>query len=232
MKTTILLLASVFVLNVESFANRAFSDLRIVNPQNEALAVQIGQEPFGLAAAEHIFEGLHPGHYRVKLAEVHFDRFGRKSLRVISIQNIHIKPATRNTAVINAYNQLYIVNSQRIRVRPVISCATDHVNAPRPIIPARPIGVSEYDFNQFLTVVHRQNFDSTRKDLMRNFILQNQLTSVQVKVLMENLTFESARLEIAKLAFANVIDQNNYYVVNDAFTFESSIRQLNRALYG
>lgn len=232
MKATILLLISVFVLNVQSFANHVLSDLHIVNPQNEPLAVQIDNQLLTEPAVEHIFENIRPGNHRVKLAKVHFDRFGRRRVQVINVQNIRIEPSSVNTAVVNAYNELFVINVEQKRPRVPVVCATGQINPVHPIISVRPVGVLEHDFNQFLSTVNRQNFESTKLGMMRTFIHQNQFTSIQVKILMNALTFESSKLEIAKIAFVKVVDQNNYYLVNDAFTFESSIRQLNRAIYG
>jgi hypothetical protein len=40
-------------------------------------------------------------------------------------------------------------------------------------------------------------------------------------------TFENNRLDFAKFAYAYTFDTGNYYLVNDAFTFETSIDELN-----
>ena len=58
------------------------------------------------------------------------------------------------------------------------------------------------------------------------------LKATQVKDLMMLLTFEESRLDFAKFAYDYTYDQGNYYVVNDAFTFEFSIDELNEYLEG
>jgi hypothetical protein len=40
--------------------------------------------------------------------------------------------------------------------------------------------------------------------------------------------FESTRLTFAKFAYKYTFDKGNYYKVNDAFQFESSIEELNQ----
>lgn len=44
--------------------------------------------------------------------------------------------------------------------------------------------------------------------------------------------FESTRLELAKYAYGHTYDIANYYMLNDAFTFESSIEELNNYIKG
>jgi hypothetical protein len=41
------------------------------------------------------------------------------------------------------------------------------------------------------------------------------------------MTFDSSRLELAKLAYLSTVDKENFWVVYDLFTFESSIVELN-----
>lgn len=41
------------------------------------------------------------------------------------------------------------------------------------------------------------------------------------------MTFEENKLTIAKYAYTKTADPNNYFQLNDAFTFESSIDELN-----
>ena len=49
----------------------------------------------------------------------------------------------------------------------------------------------------------------------------------QVKEIMLLFDFESTRLEFAKEAYSYTYDLDNYYILNDAFDFESSISELN-----
>ena len=52
-------------------------------------------------------------------------------------------------------------------------------------------------------------------------------TAEQVKGIMNTFSFEDTKLEFAKYAYERTYDIGNYYKVNDAFTFESSIDDLN-----
>ena len=45
-------------------------------------------------------------------------------------------------------------------------------------------------------------------------------------------TFEDTRLDLAKYAYGHTFDIGNYYKLNDAFTFESSIDELNKYIRG
>jgi len=44
--------------------------------------------------------------------------------------------------------------------------------------------------------------------------------------------FEDSRLNFAKFAYAYTLDLGNFYKVNDAFTFETSVDELNRYIQG
>jgi hypothetical protein len=52
------------------------------------------------------------------------------------------------------------------------------------------------------------------------------MSAVQVRELMEAFTFESTRVEFAKFAYPMVTDKERFYIVYDAFTFSSSIDEL------
>jgi hypothetical protein len=45
-------------------------------------------------------------------------------------------------------------------------------------------------------------------------------------------SFEGTRLDFAKFAYGRTYDIGNYYMVNDAFTFETSIDELNDYING
>jgi predicted lipoprotein with Yx(FWY)xxD motif len=53
------------------------------------------------------------------------------------------------------------------------------------------------------------------------------LTCDQIKALMLLFTFEDDKLEFAQYAYDNCADRDNYYLLYDAFEFESSIDELN-----
>lgn len=45
-------------------------------------------------------------------------------------------------------------------------------------------------------------------------------------------SFEDTRLDLAKYAYGYTFDIGNYYQINDAFTFSSSIDELNSYIQG
>lgn len=103
-----------------------------------------------------------------------------------------------------------------------------HNPPPTNPIPVGPVAVPDYDFNQMLHTIQAQSFESTKMNITRQLLSQHYFTARQVERLMNAMSFESSRLEIAQLAYQSTVDPYNYYQVYDAFAFESSIVELNR----
>jgi len=56
------------------------------------------------------------------------------------------------------------------------------------------------------------------------------MTAEQIKDVMGLFSFEDSKLDYAKYAYDFCFNQGDYYEVNEAFTFESSIEELNHYL--
>lgn len=94
----------------------------------------------------------------------------------------------------------------------------------------QPMGMQPADFEMLKQTIRNQSFDSSRLSVAKQATSMNYLNSRQVFELMELLTFESSKLEFAKHAYNRTVDRNNYYVVNNAFTYSSSVDELTRYL--
>jgi hypothetical protein len=89
-----------------------------------------------------------------------------------------------------------------------------------------PMGSS--DFESFKSSVESKSFEDSKLTIAKQVINNNCLTSSQVREVMKLFSFEDTRLNFAKYAYGHTYDTGNYYKVNDAFTFESSIDDLNK----
>lgn len=92
--------------------------------------------------------------------------------------------------------------------------------------------MSQVSFMSLICVINNATFESSKIKIASQAINTNFLTSSQVLLLLKCFTFESSKLEIAKLAYSKVIDKENFFKVNDAFTFDSSIDELNEFICG
>ncbi|MDO9512775.1 MAG: DUF4476 domain-containing protein [Bacteroidales bacterium] len=72
-----------------------------------------------------------------------------------------------------------------------------------------------------------KTFEDSKLTMARQIICSNCLLSKHVKEIIMLFDFESTRLELAKYAYGNTFDIGNYFLLNDAFEFESSIDELN-----
>jgi len=90
-----------------------------------------------------------------------------------------------------------------------------------------PYPMSSSDFESAKASVKSKSFDDSKLTLAKQIIGSNCMLCSQIKELMLLITFEATRLDLAKYAWHHNLDKGNYYKLNDAFTFESSIDELN-----
>lgn len=83
------------------------------------------------------------------------------------------------------------------------------------------------DFTNFTNSMKSKGFEDTKLTLAKQIIAKQCLSAAQIKTVMSLFGFEETRLDFAKLAYKRCSDPLNYYMVNDAFQFESSIEELN-----
>ncbi len=88
--------------------------------------------------------------------------------------------------------------------------------------------MSSQSFSQFIQVLKSESFENTRLSLAKQTISANQFTSAQVREIMQQFSFDNNRLEIAKYSYKNTIDKNNYFMLNDVFSFSSNKEELAR----
>jgi hypothetical protein len=89
-----------------------------------------------------------------------------------------------------------------------------------------PVPVSESQFNTMKSSIGSKSFEDSKLTIAKQILNNSCLLSSQVKEIMLMFNFEETRLDFAKFAYGRTYDIGNYFVVNDAFTFESSIDEL------
>jgi len=92
--------------------------------------------------------------------------------------------------------------------------------------------MSDADFLSASKSIEEKSFSDSQLTLAKQIAKSNCMTCDQIKKVMEIFDYESTRLEFAKYAYDFAYDKNNYYKVNDAFQFESTIEELNEFLEG
>lgn len=75
-----------------------------------------------------------------------------------------------------------------------------------------------------------KTFSDTKMTIAKQATRSKCLTAKQIKEIMTLFTYEDDKLDYAKFAYDFCYDQDNYYMVNDAFEFEMTIDELNEYL--
>lgn len=89
-----------------------------------------------------------------------------------------------------------------------------------PPAPAVPQPITEEAFADLLKALRGEVMEDAKKSLARQMLAgRPRFLSRQVRELVKVFTFDDGRLEIAKYAYDAVLDPENYYLVNQAFTF-------------
>lgn len=83
-------------------------------------------------------------------------------------------------------------------------------------------------FGRLIGAIERKCFDDDKVLIARQGLRGKLISTDQVVQIMNLLTFDRNKLDFAKFAYTRTFNSHEYYLVNDAFTFNSSIRELDR----
>jgi hypothetical protein len=77
-------------------------------------------------------------------------------------------------------------------------------------------------FDALMMTLEREAFDDRKMSVASIAITSNGVTCAQLAGIMSTLTFDSNRLKFAKRSYQYIVDKNNAFMLNDAFTFSSN----------
>lgn len=83
------------------------------------------------------------------------------------------------------------------------------------------------EFATFVNALKRNaSFDKDKIAMIFSVSRNTNFTSLQVQTLLKAMSFDDNRLEVAKMLYQNCVDRRNYFVVHEAFDFDSAKRKL------
>ena len=91
-----------------------------------------------------------------------------------------------------------------------------------------PISGSEY--GKVTASIKSQSFEETQLKIAKQAIKANCMSTAQIKGICKMFSFEESKLEFAIFAHTYCTDKNNYYSLNDVFSFSTSVDSLNEAI--
>ena len=92
----------------------------------------------------------------------------------------------------------------------------------------RTFAMSAREFTALKQRVIETRFNDEKMILVKEAGYRNQFSSSQVVELIQQFSFESDKLEVAKLLYRNTVDKNNFYLVYSGFRFGSTKSELEK----
>lgn len=92
------------------------------------------------------------------------------------------------------------------------------------------VAMSGSAFTQAKGTVSNRPFEEDKLKVAKQMTKANCLSTAQIKEVLSLFSFEESKLDYAKYAYDYCTDKGNYYLLNDAFSFETSVSELDEFL--
>ncbi|MEO8933816.1 MAG: DUF4476 domain-containing protein [Xanthomarina sp.] len=93
-------------------------------------------------------------------------------------------------------------------------------------------GMSASNFDSAINTLKRSSFEDAAFKTAKQIALTNCLTVDQIMKICDTFKFEKTKLDFAKYAYNSCTETQNYFRVNDVFSFNNSINELNDFIHG
>jgi hypothetical protein len=254
-KLTLTLALGILLLNVSAFGRMSELNLRLHN--YAGFNVVFDNQVVYNNTSSYDFINLTAGYHFLKVTEMPVTVYGNRGAyhnnpRVIYSGNIYIGADRKVYAMIDAYNRFVVIREDIFRNdygynnhNKKYDDSYNHYNHnhdkkynnkyddgykynDRYYGKSNCYAMAPNDFYALKNTIANAKFESTRFSIAKSAVSLNCFTSQQIHELLYLFTFESTRVDFAKLAYYSVIDKERFYLVYDAFTFSSSIDELSR----
>lgn len=88
--------------------------------------------------------------------------------------------------------------------------------------------MSDLEFNRTLSSIQKEWSETNKVKSAKQMINSSYFTANQVKQMLQLFSMENNKLDLAKQAYIKTVDQENYFMVNSVFSFNSSKDELAR----
>lgn len=87
--------------------------------------------------------------------------------------------------------------------------------------------MSDDNFAELVNSINAKPMEDARLAVAKQGVSANCVSAAQVRKLMDLFSFEDNKLALTKFSYDRTVDKNNYFKVNDGFSFDSSVDSLN-----
>lgn len=233
MKNTLTILALLIALtSANGNPKHSGSELNLKLYDQGIFTLELDNESVNYPSNSFTFKNLKPGKHYLKVFRHYGSSCGNNIMpRMIYNGYIHIPPKSRIYAIIDLYNQFEpysIVEKQNGHWCDDEEDFQFTNNGCGNAYPDAPGCMSASGFARLKSSVMNVPFESDKLKIAKQGIAANGISSVQILELMELFSFESTKLKLAKFAYAYTFDKQNFFLVNNGFSFSSSINELNK----
>jgi hypothetical protein len=239
MKKISLILATILLaITVKANHNFEKSELNLKLWNNSSFMVIFDNQTFNISNNLFLTD-LTPGIHSLKVLKVRNNKYGNGGFKqVLYSGSIKIPKNTSVNATLTQQRQLVLALTKNESFHHHnnnngYSSSTQHIHL-------EGVGCNEYygcykplrimgelEFNQLLAMLDDATFDSSKLSILKQVVLTNHFNVEQVAIIASQFTFDSNKLSFAKMAYSKTIDKQNYFLVGNVFTFNSSVENLN-----
>lgn len=206
-----------------SYFSHAKSEFNISLFDNSNFILEFDEFSYNQNTFEYSLDNVMQGFHNIKIFKkgphVHNNPHGNHHYnnnikKLIFSGSVYVPDNVKICAQINSYNEL------------IITSLLPYYNNQGNNNGYYPTVMSNETFYALKKTVNMTSFSDTKVQVIKQAIVPTFVTSQQVFELVELLSFDSNKLEIAKFAYKYTIDKQNYFLVNKALSFSSSIDEL------
>ena len=140
----------------------------------------------------------------------------------VGTSNGSVSPVNSSSST-NAASSASTTTTTTVTEKKVVSAPASTATASTGCYSAMP----DSDFKTAKASIGAKSFEDSKLTMAKQVMKNKCLKTSQVKEIMDLFSFEETKLSFAKDAYSYTMDKDNYYLLNDAFSFETSIEDLN-----
>ena len=205
----------------------AQTQLSIQTHQTGFYALEMNGQFFDFNNTYYTLHHLAPGIHQVRLHQWNSSFGNQGSWSLIHHGPVHVV-AMQNT-ILN-YSPMFGVQIHRHPIMNAPNMPIGGVPFPGHMQPGWFLGMDAAAFQHFITEFDRISFDSNKISYAQFAIRNSGIQVHQLSIILQKMSFDKNRLELAIFAYPYTIDRQNYFMLRNAFSFQSNFRKLMESL--